>query len=197
MRKIAVILSLILSLAATGMAQSTNRSTATRTVTNVELDRFKQKRLVGAREYRENYVEMGFPSPEELERQIDRDNVLRAELSAKLRSERLEKERIEVDRLRANAEYTAAIQDRNSERGNGHEPIYGYGSYGGYWSYGRHRSLNYYSGFGGFRAFDRRARFGFGGVRLIPGYRATPAGVFSSPIKVPSFDGRRGGRRLR
>ncbi len=41
----------------------------TKSVTNRDLEKFRQKRLQTEREYRENYSRLGFPSPEELEKQ--------------------------------------------------------------------------------------------------------------------------------
>ena len=38
----------------------------TRTITNADLEKYKQKRLAAEKELRENYRELGFPSPEEL-----------------------------------------------------------------------------------------------------------------------------------
>ena len=43
----------------------------TKTVTNSDLEKYRQKRLQAERDYRENYAKLGFPSPEELERQIE------------------------------------------------------------------------------------------------------------------------------
>lgn len=42
--------------------------TAKKTVTNEDLEKFKQKRLQAEAEYREKYKELGMPSPEELEK---------------------------------------------------------------------------------------------------------------------------------
>jgi hypothetical protein len=63
-----------------------------RTVTNADLEKFRQKRTAAERDYRENYAKKGFPSPEELERQIEEDRVRNLELSERLRAERLEGE---------------------------------------------------------------------------------------------------------
>jgi hypothetical protein len=197
MRRIAVVLSVVLALVIAGEAQVSN-TRASRTVTNTDLDRFKQTRLAAERDYRENYAQMGFPSPEELDRQNEQSRAEREELSAKLREERLERERISAERARAEAELAAAegtlIQSATND---GYSPFYGYGYYGGYGSY--------YGGFG--RSFGRR-HFGPGGfIRFgrnsrtllpyfaIPGYRATPAGVFDAPLRVPVFSGRGGIRR--
>ena len=69
-----------------------------RTVTNEDLEKFRQKRLAAEKDLRENYERLGFPSPEELERQIEKSRVERSELSARLRAENLERERINLER---------------------------------------------------------------------------------------------------
>jgi hypothetical protein len=189
MRKIAVFLSVILSFA--GAAESQVNRRAARTVTNADLERYRSQRLNAERDYRENYERLGFPSPEELDRQLEQSRIEREELSAKLREDRLERERINAEALRAQAELAAAYNERQAELSEGYQPFYGYGGfpaygYGSY--YGGNGGLGYGSFYGGFG--HRRFRpFGFGGIQYVtlPGYRATPAGVFDSPVRVPIF----------
>lgn len=69
-----------------------------RTVTNENLEKFRQKRLAAERDLRENYEKLGFPSPEELQRQIEQSRIERENLSARLRAENLERERIDLER---------------------------------------------------------------------------------------------------
>lgn len=64
----------------------------TKTITNADLAKFKQKRLKAEKELRENYREMGFPSPEELARQNEQSRRELSELSQRLREERLARE---------------------------------------------------------------------------------------------------------
>ncbi len=64
----------------------------TKTITNADLEKYRQKRLAAERELRENYREMGFPSPEEMERQNEKDRKETAELSQRLRQQRIERE---------------------------------------------------------------------------------------------------------
>ena len=73
----------------------------TRTVTNDDLEKFRQKRLAAERDLRENYERLGFPSPEELERQIEQSRAERAELAERIRAETLERERLNIERQRA------------------------------------------------------------------------------------------------
>ena len=67
-----------------------------RSVTNADLEVYKQQRLQADRDYRENYERLGFPSPEELDRRQEQSRKETEELSAKLRTERLERERVEA-----------------------------------------------------------------------------------------------------
>ncbi len=73
----------------------------TRTVTNDDLEKFRQNRLAAERELRENYERLGFPSPAELEKQIEQSNRERSELAERLRAENLEIERLNLERQRA------------------------------------------------------------------------------------------------
>ncbi len=88
-KQIVLFIGLIFSLSLVGSAQ-------TKTVTNADLEKFRQKRLQAERDYRENYERMGFPSPEELERQREKDRIKREELSERFRNERLERQAIEA-----------------------------------------------------------------------------------------------------
>ena len=59
----------------------------TKTVTNGDLEKFRQKRLKAEKDYRENYEKLGFPSPEELERQSEQSKRELAELSRRIEAE--------------------------------------------------------------------------------------------------------------
>ena len=91
---------------------SASLSAQTRSVTNTNLDQYKQDRLKAEREYRENYERMGFPSSEELDRRREQGRIETEQLSAKLRAASIERERVEAERLqaeqRANAQFAAA-----------------------------------------------------------------------------------------
>src|SRR5688572_27868014 len=138
MKTAALIFGLTLTLAVTSFGQ-------VRTVTNSTLSKFQQKRLAAERDYRENYARMGFPSPEELDRQREADLTARLQLADQLRQARLEKERLELERrsldLQA-AQLEAEINDTNQV-----DSFYGtyFGGVGG---------------FGGFSGFGSRHRFG-------------------------------------
>ena len=70
-----------------------------KTVTNADLAKYKQERIKGETDLRENYAKLGFASPEELERRREQSRIETERLSAKLRDERLERERIELQAL--------------------------------------------------------------------------------------------------
>jgi hypothetical protein len=70
----------------------------TKTVTNSDLEKYRQQRLQAQREYRENYEKWGFPSPEELERRNEKSKLEMQQLSEKLLAERLESESMQMQR---------------------------------------------------------------------------------------------------
>lgn len=65
----------------------------TKTVTNDDLANYREKRLAAERELREDYVRLGFPSPEVRAKRDDESAKTLTELSARLRNERLTRER--------------------------------------------------------------------------------------------------------
>lgn len=139
----------------------------TKTVTNFDLEKYAQERVKAEKDLRENYVKLGFASPEEMQRRNAADAKEREALAAHLRQERLERERAaaEVEQLRIRqARYDAYI-----------------------------RSLTYvqpmqdnYSGYSGYG-------YGYGGrVRRVfpqstgPAWRADGSGVVYEPGGRPS-----------
>ena len=177
MKKAITLFGLVLSLALVSAAQ-------VRTITNSTLQKFQEQRIAAQQEYRDNYARLGFPSPEELDRQRDEDMASRIELADQLRHARLEKERLELERRSLDiqaftAEAQAAESYYNREYGREYAgyPVAGYGGYGGYgYGYG-----GYYGGYDGFngRFGDRRRVFD----RLFNdgGYRATAVGSYHFP----------------
>lgn len=118
-----------------------------KTVTNADLEGFKQKRLQAEKDLRENYAKLGFPSPEELEKQRRASDLERERLSEKLRRERLEREQIYYEQ--------ELLQSQNSpdvyviENSNGYRSSYpfigaGYYSRPRYGGGGRIRNSNPY-----------------------------------------------------
>lgn len=190
MRKAAFILGLVGSLAVVGYGQARS------TVDNFALEKFKQQRLAAERDYRENYERLGFPSPEELDRQRDADMAARLELAQQLRQARLERERLDLERrgmdleaARLNAEIEA--NQSNGFYGGTYYGGFGYGGYGGFGNFGRHR-------FGGFNNGPVLLP-NYPNNRLTPifdrgGYRVTPFGVIQTPNPRPTIVIRSRGR---
>lgn len=70
----------------------------TKSVTNADLEKYRQERLRAEREYSENYAKWGFPSPQELKRRQEQSRIETDKLWEKLRAESLERERLEAER---------------------------------------------------------------------------------------------------
>ena len=131
-KKTVLLLSFILSFSAVAFAQ-------TKTVTNADLEKFRQKRLENEKNYRENYQRLGFPSPEELERKRIEDEKNLIEFSQQLEAQRLEREAIqaEIDNqyLLMQSRYSSSPDYSNYNSGayiyGGYLPFsYGYNNYG-------------------------------------------------------------------
>ena len=170
------------------------------TVTNFDLDKYRNQRLAAEREYRENYRRMGFPSPEELDRQRDADLAARVDISTKLRAARLEEERlaletrrVEMEEFRTAAEIDAMQQPVQTETYNYGNPGYGgyygggygvYGYPGGYGNpgYGRYGYPGGVLGYPG-----RYGRYGNYGNYGLGGYRVTPGGVYPTGRQRPIY----------
>jgi hypothetical protein len=93
-----------------------------RAVTNDNLEKYRQKRVAAERDLRENYERLGFPSPEELDRQIEQSRAERSELAERLRAENLERERLNLDRQIAESE---AQQRRSDYLSSPNKDFYG------------------------------------------------------------------------
>jgi hypothetical protein len=86
--RILLILSLILAASGLVFAQTG----AVKTVTNADLEKFRQKRVAAEADYRANYKKLGMPSPEELEkREVERQRWL-AEFAEKAEIEQAQNE---------------------------------------------------------------------------------------------------------
>ena len=86
--RILLILSLILAASALVFAQTGAR----KTVTNADLEKFRQKRLQAEADYRANYKKLGMPSPEELEAREAERRERNAEMTREAEMERAESE---------------------------------------------------------------------------------------------------------
>ena len=70
-----------------------NGVAAQRTITNADLDKYRIQREAAQRDYRENYAQMGFPSPEELQRQLEEDRLTNERFAERLSNDRIEREK--------------------------------------------------------------------------------------------------------
>lgn len=87
---------------------------AQRTITNADLEPYKQQRLSAERDYRVNYEKMGFPSPEELKRQLDKDRNETFALAERLTQDRMEADRIAIERDRLGMEWESLAIERQA-----------------------------------------------------------------------------------
>lgn len=150
-KQIALFLGLIFSVSGAAFAQ-------TPTVTNADLEKFRQKRIKAEREYRENYEKMGFPSPEELEAQIEQSRIERAELSARLEMQQENKENFYHARADALRTEIASVRSQLAYL-RGQIPASDV-----FIDYSRYSALGVVPGFGR-RALPRHDRFSGGGAR--------------------------------
>ncbi len=112
----------------------------TRVIRNSDLEKFRQKRLQAEKELRENYRKLGFPSPEELERQNKESFRNLTELSNRLRQQRIDREDREAERNNFQVTY------RSESRSHG------------FINYRDYFSPNYYYGRYGYRGINRNRR---------------------------------------
>ena len=139
-----------------------------KTVTNLDLETYKQDRLKAEREYRENYAKLGLPSPEELQRRREQSRIETEQLSAKLRAARLERERIEAEREAAaalSAAYYRSAQPVQDQQYD--EPLY-------FWSNGRRYASPRR------RQYQQPGYFA-GGLFITTGPRTPPRQIMTRP----------------
>lgn len=136
----------------------------TKTVTNQDLEKFRQQRLQAERDYRENYAALGFPSPEELKREREENRKERSEFAEQIRRENLEREKIENE-AEYRQERLEILENNSVNQYYAQQSPYGTGNYsGGY--FGLYSGYGYtgyaysnrrYNDFYGRRGFGRRA----------------------------------------
>jgi hypothetical protein len=122
---------------------------AQRTITNADLDKYRVQREAADRDYRENYAKMGFPSPEELRRQLAEDRIANERLVERLSQDRIERERIASEAFRDQ-------QMRESQTVTQPSPEYREYYYNGYGVYGYGYPYPYYPYYG--NRYPRRNR---------------------------------------
>ena len=164
------IAALMLFILATVLSVSAQR----KTITNVDLEKYTQGLIRAEREYRENYVRLGLPSPEELERRREQSRVETTKLAQHLRAEELERERVDIQREQTYFQRGSLVSNPGS-----------YDSRFGYYSYG--------FGFGGRGYINRGRNFGFEQPYYVSGGSIWPVGsrTPARPIIVrPRMPGR-------
>lgn len=76
-------------------------SAQAKTVTNNDLEKYRQDRIKAETDLRVNYARLGFQSPEERARRDAQAAKEREELSARLQKEELEREKLDAERAEA------------------------------------------------------------------------------------------------
>ena len=146
---------------------------ARRTVTNADLEGYRQRRVAAEQQLRDEYARMGFSSPEELARRNLVAQQQLFELSDRLKAERLERERMELER-----EQMTLVMSESAPNGYYDNVQPGDAFYPTVWG----------SGFGGFRRGQRvRTQQGyFAGRQFWPQGARTPARpAIVQPRSVP------------
>lgn len=141
-----------------------------KSVTNVDLEKFRLERVQADEEYRKNYRKLGLPSPEELKEQREQNRQELAELSGQLRKENSEREQRQREEEYRQAQIMY-LRNNSSQSNQGTftgndfypsgyfstYPSYGYsgGYYDNYYYYNNYKN----SRFGGNRGFGRGGNY--------------------------------------
>ena len=155
-------------------------SAQTKTVTNADLEKFRQKRVQAEADYRENYQKLGLPSPEELDKQREQNRRELAELSARLQRENFERAQMqrEEEYRQAQMNYFRAGANQYNQGAFNDGGYYSSGYGGGYLGYG-YSGYGYSNGYYNNR-FGYNRGFGRGGFSynsIAPGTPFYPRGV--------------------
>jgi hypothetical protein len=142
--KIQTLALMVIGLSAFGISAQGN---AAKTVTNADMEKYRQARVKADEEYRQNYQRLGLPSPEELERrEVERQKRF-DEFSEKLKAQQLQKEYLE--RLNSLTTQTAP-DDRPQiiylDQDGNYGPVYSTG-YTPYLFFGNRRHSGFGAGF--------------------------------------------------
>ena len=120
---IAILILIVFGTAVLAIAQK-------KTITNADLEKYRQARLQAEREYHDNYVRLGQPSPEELERRNEKSRAENAAISEKLRVVELQREWLDVARERYSPAYRSQPTVVTQYRSYAPAVIWSYGDYG-------------------------------------------------------------------
>lgn len=190
-KRILAFIGLILISANTAAAQK-------RTVTNEDLEKYRQKRVAAEKDLRENYERLGFPSPEEMQKQIERDNAERSALSARLEAENARREQLNLERQNAENEArnrNFQYQNQNNQNYQGdYFSNFGYSNFG----YGGFLSFPNYGGYynrGGFYNNQNNRRGNFNNQPRVEYRNNLPVIVPPAPRRILAPRQGDGGRR--
>lgn len=126
--KYGTIIFVLIAIAAVESAAGQKKS-----VGNADLEKYRQARLTAEREYRENHVRLGLPSPEEIDRRNEASRKSMMEVSEKLRAEEIERDRIAFEAASAPVVVVNNDRERFVDRGYGIAPAYIWSQYGNGW----------------------------------------------------------------
>ncbi|MFL6467708.1 MAG: hypothetical protein ACJ72Z_07095 [Pyrinomonadaceae bacterium] len=160
-------------------------------VTNADLEKYRLKRVAAEQELQDKYAEMGFPSPDALERKRERETKERIAFADTLRADRLEREKADAELQKqayaATQAYAAAVAsqqpnyiviDRQEQNTS-----YPYWSY----SYPTNDWNQYYRRYPGrYGKYDNNIgwRAGGGGIIFEPGRNNIP----QTPVYNPRYN---------
>jgi hypothetical protein len=151
-----------------------------KTVTNMDLEKYRDERVKGEAYLRENYAKMGFSSPEERAKRIEQAAKETAELAERLRSDRLERERLAAEREAAERR-AASVYDVQpyTQYSSDYFPYYDYWGGGYYWSGGRRFRRPFRGG------FQQQNGYFAGGMFIPTGTPPRPGPAWSVPRVNP------------
>lgn len=93
-----------------------------KTITNADLEKYRQARLTAEREYRENHVRLGMPSPEELERRNEQSRQELREMAAEIRQEERDRAQMAYEASAAPSPIIIVSSDRDGYQYGGIAP---------------------------------------------------------------------------
>ena len=178
MKKVAALLCVFFSFAVVGVSQTT----AKKTVTNFDLEKYSRQRVEADKQYRETYAQKGLPSPDEIRAQSEARVKDTIELADKIQAENLERERLAIEAMQAQAALQPVVVNQSSPY---YYPDYGYSGYG----YGGFVDGNGNRFRGRGRLINNRGYYAAGGmtwpVPLSSGGTGFPRPSFARPVARP------------
>lgn len=122
----------ILAIAILTLTVGFSASAQTKTVTNADLEKYRQARLESEKDLRENYRELGFPSPAELDKYYRQQQTDLEKLAARLQQEELERRQLalQAENLRLQNSYWRDSSNSYYQPSLTQPYFYGYSDYG-------------------------------------------------------------------